>query len=452
MDLQQDFASRADVFRWMDGFINMERGQSSKSFRLDRMELLVTLAGRPDRFCPTVHVAGSKGKGSTTTMIASILDAAGLKTGLYVSPHVVDYSERVGLARGPFPEEVYVDAGREAREVLDRALSSGPGGRGPYLPGGEEPTFFELTTLLFFLCCRRSSCAAAAVETGMGGRLDATNVVDPEAAVITPIELEHTEFLGTTIPAIAAEKAGIIKAGRPVIVARQDPAALEVFRRVAAERDSPLRYAPEEARVADLRVSREGTRARIDFADPSLFPSPLDVELALVGEVQAENAALAALAVRTAFPRVDDGAILRGLSAATLPARFERVSDDPPVVVDGAHTARSVRIAADAFAPLYGDGGVLLFACALGKDVRAMSEVLALRFSRIFVTTPGDFKKSDPEEAYRAFAALNPRTELVADPEEATRRAVEAARAAALPVLATGSFYLAAIARKCAKP
>lgn len=452
MDRQREFASSADVFRWMDGFINMERGQSSKSFRLDRMELLVALAGRPDRACPTIHVAGSKGKGSTTTMIASILDAAGLKTGRYVSPHVVDYSERVGLARGPFPEEVYIRAGEETREILDRALAAGPGGRSPYLPGGEEPTFFELMTLLFFLCCRRASCAAAAVETGMGGRLDATNVVDPEASVITPIELEHTEFLGSTLAAIAAEKAGIIKEGRPVVVAGQEGEALDVFARVAAERGSPLRYAPEEARLKDVRVSREGTRARIEFADPALFPSPLDIELSLVGEIQAQNAALAALAVRTAFPRIADEAILRGLAAATLPARFERVSEDPPVVVDGAHTARSVRIAADAFVPLYGDGGILLFACALGKDVRAMAEALAPRFSRVIVTRPGDFKKSDPQEAYRAFALLHPRTELVDDPEEATARAVALGREAALPVLATGSFYLAAIARKRAKP
>lgn len=431
-----------DVFGWIDTFINFERGQTSKSFRLDRIELLARLAGNPERCCPAVHVAGSKGKGSTTTMIASILAEAGLKTGLYVSPHVVDYRERVGLHGGPFPEAVYAQAGGELKAALDRALAAGG------LPGGEEPTFFELMTMLFFLCCRRAGCAAAAVETGMGGRLDATNILDPLVSVLTPIELEHAEYLGGTIAEIAAEKAGIVKAGRPVVAAAQRDEALAVFRKTAAERGSPLRYLPEEASLDGLAVDRDGTRARVTFRDRSLFPDPLAFRLRLVGKIQAANAALAALAVRLAFPSVSDAAIVTGLEKAALPARFERVSLDPAVVVDGAHTAASAELAAETFAELYGSGGVLLFGCALGKDAESMARILSPRFSRVVVTRPGDFKKSDPESVFRTFSAVHGSVELVPDAGAATERAFALAEREGLPLLAAGSFYLAALVRK----
>ncbi len=428
-----------DVFRWIEGFINFERGQVSKAFRLDRTEALVRRCGNPERAFPTVHVAGSKGKGSTTTMIASIMDAAGIRTGLYVSPHVVDYRERVGLAGGPFPEDIYAQAGQELKAAVEAAAADGT---------IEEPTFFELMTTLFFLCCRRAGCGAAAVETGMGGRLDSTNVVVPRISVLTPIELEHTEYLGSTIELIAAEKAGIIKPGVPAAAAPQKDEALQVFRRACAARGSPLRYLPEEVSATGIRVDRNGTLARLEFADRTLFPEPIELRLRLVGDIQVQNAALAALAVRLSFPDIPASAVVSGLERTTLPARFELVSADPPAVVDGAHTAASVRIAADTFAELYGEGGVLLFACAADKDAGAMARILAPRFSRILVTKPGDFKKSDPEAAFGAFQALGAPVELLPETSSAVRKAFSLASDLKVPLLVTGSFYLAAIARR----
>jgi dihydrofolate synthase/folylpolyglutamate synthase len=440
------FGGSAEVFHWLDGFINLERGQSKNSFRLDRMELLARIAGNPERASPVIHVAGSKGKGSVTTMIASILNEAGLKTGLYVSPHVVDYRERVGIATGPFPEDIYAAAGDELRAVVEK-VGATTSLDGETFPGGEEPTFFELMTLFFFLCSRRADCKALAVETGMGGRLDATNIVNPLVSVITPIELEHTEYLGTTIPSIAGEKAGIIKQGRTVIVAEQETDALSVFRSTASARSAPLRYLPDEVKIENISVDREGTSARLLFTDARLFTRPLDIHLSLVGEVQAKNAALAALAVRSAFPSVEDAAILAGLSRATLPGRFERVGNAPAVVIDGAHTGRSVRLAADAFSSLYGDAGVLLFGCALGKDAEAMARILAPRFSRIFITAPGSFKRSDPEAVHRAFADQGAPAELIAETERAIDAALGRARLENKPLLVTGSFYLVAAVR-----
>ncbi|MCA1949071.1 MAG: tetrahydrofolate synthase, partial [Treponema sp.] len=195
------FSSSQEVFSWLSGFINFERGLSAKAFRLDRMHILAELAGHPELSAPVIHIAGSKGKGSVTTMIASMLHEAGFKTGRYVSPHVTEYRERVSLADRFFDESVYAEAGNELKELVNRAVSQYPALFSPDAPEGESPTYFELLTLYFFLCCRSACCDVMVVETGMGGRLDATNIVDPILSIITPIELEHTQYLGNTIEA-----------------------------------------------------------------------------------------------------------------------------------------------------------------------------------------------------------------------------------------------------------
>ncbi|MDR1058808.1 MAG: tetrahydrofolate synthase, partial [Treponema sp.] len=213
--MSEIFASSPEVFEWLSRFINLERGQTVKSFRLERMEILAEAAGNPQNCAPVVHAAGSKGKGSVTGMMGAILSAAGYKTACYMSPHVADPRERISLGNRFFDEKVYTEAGRELREVSGRIRRS-PEKFPLFDPAwgeGEEPTYFELLTLYFFLCARFARCGAMVVETGMGGRLDSTNIVDPLAAVITLIELEHTEFLGTTLAEIAGEKAGIIKPG-----------------------------------------------------------------------------------------------------------------------------------------------------------------------------------------------------------------------------------------------
>ncbi|MDR1587474.1 MAG: tetrahydrofolate synthase, partial [Treponema sp.] len=236
------FKNSAEVFSWLSRFINLEKGQTPKSFRLDRMEFLAALAGRPERCAPSIHIAGSKGKGSVTGMLSSMLEAAGRRVARYMSPHVSDYRERISLGASFFDEDVYRAAGGEVRRIAE-SLGAGNSGAGPFDPRheeGEGPSFFELLTLFFFLCARRGNCDVMVVETGMGGRLDSTNIVNPLVSVITVIELEHTEFLGNTLAAVAGEKAGIIKPGRPLVLGEQPPGALEVFRKRAAEKGSPF--------------------------------------------------------------------------------------------------------------------------------------------------------------------------------------------------------------------
>ena len=407
---------------------------------------LADLVGHPERSAPVIHIAGSKGKGSTTGMIASVLEAGGYRAARYMSPHISDFRERICMGNSFFDESVYCVAGDELRDLADNRV---PASHNPLFDpnaGGEAPTFFELLTMYFFLCARTGGCDAMIVETGLGGRLDSTNIVDPVATIITLIELEHTAFLGDTIPQVAGEKAGIIKSGKPLILARQKDDALDVFKKRAAEKNSPLLYFPEMACLENVRIHSGGTDFSLVFHGDK-FPAnaPLDLSIPIPGVVQAENAALAVVAIKTAFPDIGDDAIRLGLKRVKIPARFEVIANAPPLVIDGAHTPESVSLLADTFCSLYGDGGLLLFGCAADKNADEMAQILLPRFSRIIVTMPGSFKISDSEKAYRAFAGRceHGKATYAKDTAEAIRLTLETARENRLPVLCTGSFYLA---------
>jgi dihydrofolate synthase/folylpolyglutamate synthase len=449
--------SSADIFAWIGGFINMGRGQSYRSFRLDRMRALSALADCPEKSAPLIHVAGSKGKGSVTGMIAAMLEAEGLKAARYTSPDVMEKRERISRGNSFFDEPVYIEAGRELVSTLEKLrFLPGPEARlfDPSREEGEAPTFFELMTLYFFLCARTARCDAMVVETGMGGRLDATNIVEPLASVITLIEIEHAEYLGDTLAAIAGEKAGIVKTGKPLILAPQEEEALKVFRKEAAEKHSPLIYFPEALSIGDVKVNKTGTGFSLNFLAEGFFPRPLRLFLPIPGAVQAGNAGLALLAAKTAFPRLGEEAARKGLGEFRLPARFERILEDPELVIDGAHTRKSMEQCADTFCSLYGEGGILIFGCAAGKNVQAMTETLVHRFSRIIVTTPGTFKKSKPDEVYGVFkskARKGTEILLIRETGAAIEKALALGRELGLPVLGAGSFYLAAEIRQYLK-
>jgi len=425
-------------------YTNVERGQKTE-LRLDRMRSLCTALGEPQSSGAAYHVAGSKGKGSVSIMIARALEASGFRVGLYTSPHFISWKERMSLAGEEIPDAVIISAAEEVFSAIDE-LAAGS------LPDGEAPTYFELTTLIAFCAFRASGCDRVVLETGLGGRLDSTNVVDPVASVITPIELEHTEWLGDTIAAIASEKAGIIKPGRPCYIGRLRPEGRTAIERRSAELAAPLRDATALVAVSGVDVSPGGTTASLAFAPRSplaaRFPSGLRVATPLVGAVQAENMALAVLAVAETEERVDAAAAASGLARAFLPARFQVLPLDPPVVLDGAHTPDSVALALDSFERLFPGPKALLFACAEDKKHGPMAAVLAPRFDRITLTRPGSFKASDLSAVEASFrtAGADPR----ADPDFA--RAIRDARAQAaamgLPLLVTGSFYLCAEAYK----
>ena len=286
-------------------------------FGIDRMEHFVAELGHPERSFPVVHIAGTNGKGSVSAMIESILRAAGCHTGLYTSPHLVKLGERVQVDRALLTEAEIVAYTHELRPVAQRL-----GERGP----DEHPTFFEFMTAMAFLQFQRRKVDVAVIETGMGGRLDATNVVQPDVAVITSIGLDHLEFLGDNVAKIAREKAGIIKAGRPVVIGRLPAEAEQVIREVARERYAPVHSVRE--------VFGE------NLAD---YP-----QTNLEGDYQRWNAATATLAVRLlANPRLagDEAAMARGLRQVTWPGRWQRTEiGGRPLILDASHNPEGAQV------------------------------------------------------------------------------------------------------------
>lgn len=430
------FYNSDEVYAYLNRFLNFERKFEPTEYRLDRMHRLMGLFGHPDRAYRIVHVAGSKGKGSTATMLASIMAEAGRNIGLYTSPHLLSFTERIAINGKPVGPEILLPAAEELSDAID-------GEKPEDFPGGEAPTYFELLTMLGFLCFRRAACNDVVIEVGLGGRLDSTNVITPLVSVITPIELEHTDILGDTIEKIAGEKAGIIKPGVPVFTSAQRPEALEVFRARAAESGSPLVILDEAVDIEDCLIDAGGTSATLRWKGAGAGPA-LVLRSPMIGQVQARNAALAACVARRLG--YSDDAIVKGIAGARLRARFEILAGRPTVILDGAHTADSILACTDDFSCIFKSGGELLFGCAKGKPPRAMAAALRKAFSEAIVTKPGTFKESDPAEIEAAFLAEGFSVQRMDDTDEAIKAAIARAGAKNVPLLITGSFYLCAAA------
>ena len=429
--------------QWLDSYLNFEKLPQKDIFWLDTMEFLCQKLGNPQDTFPSVHVAGSKGKGSTSVMIASILEAAGYTTGLYTSPHILSFAERVASAKGPLPEEVYLAASTRLME----AVSSIPARD---LPGQRPITWFELVTTFAFICFQEAHVDWGIFETGLGGRLDATNIIMPKISVITPIELEHTEFLGNTIEKIAAEKAGIIKEGVPVVLGLQQEAAKLVLEARAKELQSPV-ISLEKVISASGRIVQG--KMEVQLESP-LFSQPLTTRLSLLGDYQLWNAATAAVTVKTLLPDLTEEAIEKGLAQAFLPGRFEVVEYHQQIIIlDGAHTPNSVRSTLSTLKRYLEECGLsakephLLFACAADKDVETMA-VLFSGFGRITLTRPGGEKQSSLELVQEAFQKAGHTFTCYQDYQQAIIQALEEARRQDAILLVTGSFYLVAEVKK----
>jgi dihydrofolate synthase/folylpolyglutamate synthase len=451
------FVSADDVFAYLDRFISPNVWVIPKHLRAERLRLIAEAAGHPETCAPSFHIAGSKGKGSVTGMLTAMLEAAGKRAAQCVSPHVADVRERITLGGRFLDEAVYTSCGERVRTLNEKLCDTAEpryhlfhGKDGHCYP----PTYFELLTLYFFYCAEAVRPDVLTVETGMGGRFDPTNIVDPLVSVITVIELEHTAFLGNTIAEIAFEKAGIIKEGKPVVLAGQCEEALRVFEKAAREKNAPLYYLPRLISVEDISVTRDGTAFTLVPKSPELLKEPLRLSVKIPGAVQAQNAALAVAALLAVMPEAAGG-IQPGLSSFSLPARFERLTlaGYPPMVIDGAHTALSAALAVDAWARLYGEG-LLLFGCAEDKNAGAMAEALLPHFKRIIITAPGSYKTSDPAQVYKAFLKAKagrtgaaPEITLIPDTGCAIAEAAAYAKKTGLPLFCTGSFYLAAAMR-----
>ncbi|MEY2430213.1 MAG: dihydrofolate synthase / folylpolyglutamate synthase [Verrucomicrobiota bacterium] len=346
-----------------------------------------------------IHVAGTNGKGSVCAMIDSISRAAGYRTGLFTSPHLVTFRERVRV-NGEMISEEAVAAG--LAELRERVAEWEP-----------HPTFFEITTALALRHFEAEKVDLIVLETGLGGRLDATNAVTSNLAVITPVGLDHQKWLGKTVREIAAEKAGIIKPNRPVVSAAQQPEAQEVIRDRAMTCDAPLTFVTE----------------------------PYDASpLVLRGAYQKQNAAVAVAAVRTAGIEASHAAIASGLASVEWPARFQHW--DERTIIDGAHNPGAARILADTWKEVFGEQRATLILAVLDdKDIGGIIEALAPIANDVLLPSIRSERALLPDELAQALSTITPKLQYSIFPS--FEDALKIARASSGPILLTGSLHFA---------
>jgi len=420
------------LYSFVDFSRTHQRDLSPADFDLAHMSALVEALGNPHLDYTTIHVAGTKGKGSVCALCASALQAQGYEVGLYTSPHLKDFSERIQINGVPIDEGAFVDLIEEIK---------------PYVSANAPLSTFEIQTALAFWHFSRQKVDVAIIEVGLGGRLDSTNVVQPLVAVITSLSLDHTYFLGDTLEQIAAEKAGIIKPGVPVVLSPQKEAADAVVAKIAAERGSPLtrvavdyQYTAESHGLAgqafSLRRQDEGEEARL--------------EIPLLGDHQVENAATAYATLRVADEvglAVGEEAIRQGFANVKWPARFELLRRDPPVIVDAAHNPHSavaLRRTLDQYFPDLPI--VLIFGASEDKDIDGMFAELLPRVEMVIATHSNHPRAMEPEEIVERVRHYERPAKAVPVPAEALEEALRLAGQESA-VLATGSIFAAASVR-----
>ena len=387
---------------------------------LERITALLNGLGDPHRGGRFIHVAGTNGKGSTCAMIESGLRVAGVRTGLYTSPHLVEPTERIQIAGAPVTPERFAAAFAEVHETAEAMLRAGS--------IDLHPTYFETVTAMAFLLFREERAELVVLETGLGGRLDATNVAAPELCAITPIDLDHQEFLGDRLEQIAGEKAGIIKPRVPVIIARQHKEADRVLLNRATELESPV-IETRDWPITQLELNARGSR---------FIVRDLSIKCPLAGEHQVDNALTAALALRQlGFPA-------DGIAGARWPGRLERVSEHPEIILDGAHNIAGAAALARYIERFYAGRKIwLIYGVMRDKPVEEMTRILFPLTDRIIATAANNSRAMPPEEIGKLAGVR------VVEITRTVSEAVALARRAAPEdaVFITGSLFVAGEAR-----
>ncbi len=388
---------------------------------LERITSLLEALGNPQRACPWVHVAGTNGKGSTCAMIEAGLRAAGIRTGLYISPHLVEPTERIQTLGQPVSQEQFAKAFLTIHEMAERMLASGA--------IDMHPTYFETVTAMAFVMFAAAKLDTVVLEVGLGGRLDATNVVTPQLCVITPIDYDHQIFLGDTIEQIAAEKGGILKPGVRAVFAEQRPEAEAVLRAQAQAPYTLSRAWP----ITDLAMDARGSRFRLEGVTGSM-----DVICPLAGEHQVENARVAAIAL------AELGVSPGGIASTHWPARLEHVSERPEIIIDGAHNPAGTRALAAYIRRFYAGRRIwMVYGALRDKAVAEMTAVLFPLADRIILTAPANTRAMPPEDIAATGARItHSMAEAISFLGDATSDAV---------IFITGSLYLAGEARDLLK-
>jgi dihydrofolate synthase/folylpolyglutamate synthase len=399
---------------------------------LDNIRALLEALGNPERAFTSVHIAGTNGKGSVTAMVDSALRAAGRRSARYTSPHLIDLTERFVVNGKPVTHEALIAAVGHVRDVAAGLQSSGR--------MEVHPTFFEVTTAVAFDLFRDAGVEIAVCEVGLGGRLDATNVLAPSVTAITSIAYDHQQYLGDTLAEIACEKAGIIKPGVPIVVGDLDPSADEVIAAVAREREATLVRAHEGVAVHRRTTpdGRQTMRLRTPAHDYG------HVELAFAGAHQVHNAVVAVRIIEQLFTRgvnVPPPAVVEGLASVRWPGRLDRrtLSDGREALLDAAHNPAGAAALAS-YLVERGEKPPMVFAAMRDKDTSGMLRALTPAVSAVVVTRTSNPRSADPIALADAVRAIAPGLPVVA--HDSPTDALAAAWALAPRIVVAGSIFL----------
>ncbi len=395
--------------------------------------------GNPQREFRSVHIAGTKGKGSTAAMMGNMLHAAGLRVGVYTSPHMIELRERIVIGDRMISES---DMTRQLNRVAAAAKSL----------ARDEPTFFEIMTAVAFLHFAEEEVDIAVIEVGLGGRLDSTNIIRPEVCIITSISRDHEAVLGNTLERIAAEKAGIFKPGVPIVSAPQAPEVKRTLKKAADEVGAPISFTGEEIEFSFRFESSRATgpHTRVCVITPTSRFEHLHVPL--LGDHQAVNCALALAGIsvlREKGFKVDDQKAIDGLARVRLPGRMEMVCESPRIMVDGAHNAASIRALMHAIGQnVPYDSMVVIFGCQGDKDIPGMLKYIQLGADKVIFTPVRSPRSADPQDLCAAYVELCGKMAQVAGSlSEALEIATRAVTRDDL-ICICGSFYLVGQAKR----
>jgi dihydrofolate synthase/folylpolyglutamate synthase len=426
MDIEQQYNNSLDyLYSFVDYSLKHSSELAKADFNLDRMFALMESLGNPQNKYPIIHVAGTKGKGSVSALCASALQAAGYQAGLYTSPHLIDFCERIQINGEPISHE-------QLNELIEEIK--------PHVAKIEKLTTFEITTALAFMAFAKYGVTAAVFEVGLGGRLDATNVVMPKVSVITSLSYDHTAVLGNTLTLIAGEKAGIIKDGVPVVSSPQKDESLEVLERVAREKSSKLTLVGRDVTFEFIGSSLEGQELAVSFQR-----SAVNVHIPLLGLHQIENAATAYTALKVSRIPISDEQIQTGFSQVKWPARFEVVRRDPPVIFDSAHNQDSFEKLYETLETYFPNKKVyLIFGASEDKNIPGMFDALKPKIAKIIITRADHPRALEVEKIASLAEQAGVQSEAAAPVKAALARALELSSKDGSIVLSAGSMFVTA--------
>lgn len=420
------------LYSFVDYSLKHASELAKADFNLDRMRALMAALGNPQDTYPCIHVAGTKGKGSTAALCASALQASGRKVGLYTSPHLLDYTERVQVNMTPASHAELIELVEFVKPVVAKI---------PRL------TTFEITTALAFLHFARQKVDAAVIEVGLGGRLDATNVIRPRVSVITSLSYDHTAVLGETLTLIAGEKAGIIKPGIPVVSSPQKEEALRVLESIASERGCEFTLVGRDV------IYRTGSHTlngqSFEIYPPGGNPdAPLEFCIPLLGDHQVDNAVTAYMALLKSGFGLNEVMIGRGFAQVHWPCRFEIASREPALIFDSAHNEDAfLRLAHTLKAYYPGRKVVLILGVSEDKHLKAMLEAVRPLIDTLVVTRADHPRALEPEKIIATVREVGLNFEAVSPVPAALDRALEIAKKNGSITLSAGSMFVTAEAK-----